>query len=58
MIFGVSVMFVHQMIAYILFMLPVYVISERIFGVHETTGTAGYFKKVTARLVPGVEYIN
>jgi hypothetical protein len=49
MVFGVAVMFIHQMIAYILFMMPVFHIAEKAFGVHEST----YIKKVAARLVPG-----
>ena len=49
MVFGVAVMFIHQMIAYILFMMPVFHIAEKAFGVHEST----YIKKVAARLAPG-----
>ena len=50
MVFGVSVMFIHQMIAYILFMMPVFHIAEKVFGVHESSS---FLKKISARLIPG-----
>ncbi|GAX79909.1 hypothetical protein CEUSTIGMA_g7349.t1 [Chlamydomonas eustigma] len=49
MVFGVAIMMLHQMIAYGLFMLPVFHIAEKALGVHEK---GSYFAKVAARLLP------